>query len=70
MCDCVEKMNELLKEKNGKIAQGFQYSKGGLTLLPTFVSTEKIESRKKAPPTVVANYCPFCGEKYPEASHD
>ena len=64
MCDCVRKMNEALAGRNGKITQGFSYQDGELRLLPTFVCVEKIESRKKKPPSIIASFCPFCGEKY------
>ena len=64
MCDCAVKFNELLRPKNGRLVQGFNFSGESLSLLPTFVWVEKIESRKKAPPSVIASFCPFCGEKY------
>lgn len=64
VCDCIDTMNNVLAEKNGRLVQGFSYvrGEGRLELLPVFIETEKIDSKKKKPPAVVANFCPFCGE--------
>ena len=65
MCDCINKMDGLLAEKNIRIARGFQIIGKKLELSPPFVATEKLNPKiRKSPPTVIANYCPFCGEKF------
>lgn len=64
MCDCVKKFDEYLKPHNGRIAVGLQVTES-LDLRPRLlVATEKIDkSKRKAVPSVMASYCPFCGEK-------
>lgn len=65
MCDCVEKLNESLKEKNGRIETALQMSNNmGSATIRVLVATEKIDSKQRTPvPRVAASFCPFCGEK-------
>lgn len=64
MCECRSYLNNLLKPKNGRLAYGFTFGGGHMDLTPPIIETEKINSRGKKPPVVVATFCPFCGEKY------
>lgn len=64
MCGCRSRLNELLKPRNGRLAFGFTFDNGKMDLSPPLIETEKLVPRGKKPPTVVAMFCPFCGEKY------
>lgn len=68
MCNCIEKFNEHLKEFNTEVHLPF-WSRSGI--LAPFVETRKIDSGKRGKPrSVIATYCPFCGEKYADRSED
>ena len=64
MCECVKTINEKLKPLNGRLAYGFtincELSK--MEVSDIIIETEKINSRGKKPPIVLASFCPFCGE--------
>lgn len=64
MCDCVKKFDEALAKHNGRIAMAIQVTGAQNLTARICVATEKIDKAKKKPvPSVVANFCPFCGEK-------
>ena len=65
MCDCIEKVNELLKDRNGLLETNWLSSPAR-----TMVSVCKLAPRGKKPPLMEATHCPFCGEKYPERKRD
>lgn len=64
-CDCLEKIDKCLKEKNLRLT-GFAFEPH-FNVVPTF-KTERIDPDKvpkgmrKSPPTMLASYCPFCGK--------
>ena len=61
---CFVKLNERLAEDNARLAMGFMITESMSLRSRLLVATEKIDkSKRKAPPSVVASYCPFCGEK-------
>lgn len=65
MCDCIKETNESLKEvdSNSQLSLAMSIKVG----IPdrVIISTYKIDrQKKKGPITLVASYCPFCGEKY------
>ena len=64
MCECREKINKKLAEKNARIAGGFMLGGSTMTVTPPMIETEKLVPRGKRPPIVLATYCPFCGEKF------
>lgn len=69
MCKCLALTQAALKEHNTEIVVCFLLPIGkrkrSLTI-PT-IATQKIETRKRGKAkTVVASFCPFCGEKYPD----
>lgn len=71
MCECRQKMDEKLKEANGRLASAFQVTKGNNLRLRYCIQTEKLDKSKRKPvPTVVGSYCPFCGEKDHVAEED
>lgn len=64
MCECRQKMDEKLKDANGRLAIAMQVTKDMDLVARYCVETEKLDKSKRKPvPTVVASYCPFCGEK-------
>ena len=66
MCDCVEKLNEKLKERNTKISVSLSWSaENGIgSLANPIIVTEKADNaNRKKPVRLLASYCPFCGEK-------
>ena len=64
MCNCIEALNEKLKESDACVSSGFQFKDGEAQTIEPFIAIERIKkgSRKKLP-TVLCNYCPICGEK-------
>jgi hypothetical protein len=65
MCDCASNMNEMLVEKNTRLACAFRIVRGHLVAIPTLLSTEKINRYgPQKLPLVVPTFCPFCGVKY------
>lgn len=64
MCECRAKMNKKLEEVNGRLANAFVITEENGLNLRYCVQTEKLDKAKRKPvPTVIASYCPFCGEK-------
>lgn len=62
MCDCVNQMNALLAEKNGRLESVLGFGNGGMSS-HLHIGIEKINKRGQRPPCVIPTYCPFCGEK-------
>lgn len=69
MCTCREAINERLAVSNARIATGFCFSPvenqiRRMELAPPMIVLEKIDSKKRGkPPTLLATWCPFCGDK-------
>lgn len=65
MCDCNTKMNEQLAAHNTILdTPWYPPELQGVT----FVRTDKLETGKRGKPiSVLATFCPFCGEKYAKA---
>lgn len=76
MCNCVEKVNESLKEQdnprviNTKIKQSFQmdFEEGEMKATPPEIRTEKVNDSGPEPVPMFVTYCPFCGEKWESES--
>ncbi|NHC05897.1 hypothetical protein [Azonexus fungiphilus] len=69
MCNCGTELNKALAEKNGRLAMALQVTSSMGLRSRLCIATEKIDKTKRKPvPTVVANYCPFCGEKLADDS--
>jgi hypothetical protein len=65
VCECRKKFDESLAQNNGKLAAAFHITEDMGLEMRYVVATEKIDKAKRKPvPTVVANYCPFCGERF------
>lgn len=67
MCDCKERVNEKLKDRNTRLSVSFclssDLSEADAMLM---IQTEKLDKQKRtrAMP-VIPTFCPFCGVKYP-----
>jgi hypothetical protein len=62
MCDCIQDVNKFLAEHNTKIELPWFGPQR------PFVQTIKLHERPRSKPKLMfASFCPFCGEKYPEA---
>lgn len=65
MCNCIAEVNETLKQHNTMLV---------FTLFGNpsrvIVDTTQIESGrgKKKAAAMIANFCPFCGERYEQAA--
>lgn len=80
MCDCIQFTREaLLKvpERNTRLKVPLTFPHSDPTKLRAdrlAVAVEKVDVKKRtAPMVILAQFCPFCGEKYPddqEASDD
>jgi hypothetical protein len=63
---CFELADEQLRAKNTELVEKFEFPSGRARLC---IQTRKINARIRTGPIVmVANYCPFCGEKLYEES--
>lgn len=60
MCGCISDVNNLLREHNTcLVTTMFRQPE------TVVIRTDKIQSKvRKGPVTMLAAYCPFCGEKY------
>lgn len=63
-CKCFDEIDKLLKERNGSLV-------GAIRLrgepVRAYVAIQKFDEASRVKPGfLAANYCPFCGEKYPE----
>ena len=68
-CDCIEKFDEKLADRNSKIQCSFWFPRNGEAAYTTvFIPTEKINKRNRDKCAVAPTYCPFCGIKYQEAT--
>lgn len=67
MCDCMKQLNEHFAQTGLQLAQTLTLKDG---LLPNArIELEMIDQKgrkRSVKPDVLASYCPFCGEKYPE----
>lgn len=66
MCNCAATMNQALAAQNGELDLAVFILKG--IVLPTVATVKKDPKVRQKPPVVICNYCPFCGQKYPEVS--
>ena len=67
MCDCIEIINRQLEERGHNTELDITFSitdenEPARVVIATSVKTPKRGAR---PTSIRANYCPFCGEKYP-----
>ncbi len=66
MCDCLELTNKTLADQgfNTFVDHTLPFFGG---VAQAVLHTSKIDENKRGKPmTMIASYCPFCGEKYPK----
>lgn len=64
-CDCIAKVNGHLAAYNTRLT----FSLFGPRV--TFIQTDKLDAKKRGKPSLmVASFCPFCGDKYPDKMTD
>lgn len=64
MCSCIEKVDEMLAERNTRIMLPIMLG-ADQTTRPMIVTDQIERGRgKKKAAGMFASYCPFCGEKY------
>jgi hypothetical protein len=65
-CRCVDKANAALAKQNEELVLAYRRDMGVIRTLAV-VSTQKLDPSKRTKLHVmVANFCPFCGKKYPK----
>lgn len=66
-CDCVDKVDAMLAEKNTRITRALIISQPDT--FRALIETEQVESGRGKPKarSMFASFCPFCGTKYVEA---
>ena len=67
MCDCLSDLNAKLKPE-GQCVDATMFGIGKATTM--LIRTDKWvhENRRKKSSRVIASFCPFCGEKYPDSA--
>jgi len=66
MCDCIKEIGEQLKSMNNNTKLQICMFWDGKPSR-AMIATKKVESKLHGKPNnIVASYCPFCGEKYPD----
>ncbi|PPQ42120.1 hypothetical protein [Rhodopseudomonas palustris] len=67
MCDCIDKINAELKPE-GQCLDATIF--GVRQVVTRLIRTDKyaLEKRRGKAKLIVSTFCPFCGEKYQEAS--
>jgi hypothetical protein len=65
MCDCIKRINEYLEPKNTQVTPTIAVSGNTFQFLGVRIETQKIDTSKRGKPvSLIAAYCPFCGQKY------
>ena len=69
MCNCIETVNKDIAEKfNSALRSTIPLTATGVARI--ILATEKADPRKHGKAvTLVASFCPICGEKYQAAQH-
>lgn len=63
ICECVERINGAIKDKNTEISIAFSLDDKMDLDGSILVATNKIDKSKKGKPIMaVASFCPFCGK--------
>ena len=67
-CDCAKKVDQALEAQGVRLIRKIQidFSTKTTGLTPPLLMVEKFKPSRKAAPSVVCSFCPFCGNKYPD----
>ena len=63
MCNCIEKVNEILKKQDLQLNTTVNLTNGKSTV-GIYAEAQKIPKRGNRHVYLEPVYCPFCGEKY------
>jgi hypothetical protein len=64
-CNCFDDVCKKLNEHNGTMLLSNMLDKQPRAIVSTFYAGPKKRGARAS--IMLANYCPFCGEKYPES---
>jgi len=64
MCDCIRMTNEALQDRGLELDVMWFISNPIKTVIPVYTLLKEKRRGQKAI-KISANFCPFCGEKYP-----
>lgn len=65
MCNCINELNELLKDTNTRLDYGLNLMNPNLPAAMLKIATFKHNTRRREKAkTIYASYCPICGVKY------
>lgn len=70
MCSCRKRIDAVLRPKNARLAFGFCFNDNVMSVSPALIMLEKREKKRGALPTLLATFCPFCGEAYKKGTTD
>lgn len=64
-CNCIAEMNVKLAPHNGRVSQAIRITADlGRMFSSTVIGTERLDKSKRKPiPTLMATFCPFCGNR-------
>jgi hypothetical protein len=65
MCGCIEKIDGELRAA-GQCLDATMFGERKATVMLLRTDKWRHENRRSKPTRVIASFCPFCGEKYPE----
>ena len=63
-CKCLDKVDALLAEQGAALVISFMFPE--MYCRTTIATERKVPRSRVKLKTLVANFCPFCGKKYPE----
>lgn len=67
MCDCIQTIHDKFPEHSVNATMAFRTGEVSRPMIDLLRKDNwKRESRRNKPGFIVASYCPWCGEKYPE----
>lgn len=66
-CKCIPMVNDALRERNAQLVGTIMLRGGTPKVIVATESNGETMRHKFQPVMLAANYCPFCGKKYPES---
>lgn len=69
-CTCITELDRLLAPKGAQVVSTIPWRPGTVrnAIVATMKRPDAKTKRGQKVPTVIADYCPFCGVKYPVAT--
>jgi hypothetical protein len=66
MCNCITDMNEIMRPRNTMLDTALLFLTNPPQIRMRVATLPVNPKRKQKAENLIANYCPICGEKYPE----